>query len=148
MLDRVGDSRNASRATIDYICSPERTQSIVVPSALAGLRILFQPKQGAFDDLLEHSLASWLGYGGSRGGAKSGGSRRSMVRRRLLYLGTAGQIIRRVWEDVQLNHVEKFFEEFPALLPYYRVAEHEVTIPTTSAPSKIKFDSAETETVL
>jgi hypothetical protein len=39
-----------------------------------------------------------------------------------------------------------FFEEFPSLLPYYHVAEHEVTIPTTGAPSRIKFDSAETET--
>jgi hypothetical protein len=68
-----------------------------------------------------------------------------MVRRRLQFPGTTGQIIRRVWEDVRLNHVEPFFEEFPELLPYYRVAEHEVTIPTTGAPSRIKFDSAETE---
>jgi hypothetical protein len=146
LVGRAGDSRNFGRALIEVIGSPGKDQSISVPNVLSGLRLRFQPKQASFDDLLEQSVAAWLGYGGSRGGAKSGGSRRSMVRRRLQYPGTTGQIIRRVWEDVRLNHVEKFFEEFSTLLPYYRVAEHEVTIPTNGAPSKIKFDSAETET--
>jgi len=146
IIERDASEEEALRVLIEFIGSPEKDRSISVPNALVGLRLRFQPKQVLFDDLLEQSAASWLGYGGSRGGAKSGGCRRSMVRRRLQYPGTTGQIIRRVWEDVRLNHVEKFFEEFPALLPYYRVAEHEVTIPTNGAPSTIKFDSAETET--
>lgn len=147
LADHAEKSRNLVPAIIEYIGSPDKTRTILVPRELAGLRLQFQPKQGAFDELLEHSLASWDGYGGSRGAAKSGYIRRGMLRRRLEYPGTSGQIIRRVWEDVRLNHVDKFFEEFPALLPYYHVAEHEVTIPTPKgAPSKIKFDSAETET--
>ena len=147
LADHAGSSRNLVPAIIEYIGSPDKNRTLLVPRALAGLRLQFQPKQGAFDELLEHSLASWDGYGGSRGAAKSGYIRRGMLRRRLEYPGTSGQIIRRVWEDVRLNHVDKFFEEFPALLPYYHVAEHEVTIPTPKgAPSKIKFDSAETET--
>jgi hypothetical protein len=145
LVDR-GASRKPGTATIEYIGSPEKTRSIPVSQELAGLRISFQPKQAAFDELLENSRASWDGYGGSRGAAKSGYIRRGMLRRRLEYPGTSGQIIRRVWEDVRLNHVDKFFEEFPALRPYYRVSEHEVLVSTPSGPpSKIKFDSAETE---
>jgi hypothetical protein len=146
ILERQGNPRISGRATVEYIGATEQDKQIVVPGVLDALRLRFQPKQGTFDDLLENSPASWLGYGGSRGGAKSGACRRSMLRRRLQYPGTVGQIIRRTWEDTRLNHVEKFFEDYPQLLPYYRVAEHEVTIPTTGAPSKIKFDSAETET--
>lgn len=99
-----------------------------------------------FDDIIEYSHASWDGYGGSRGAAKSGYIRRGMLRRRLEYPGTAGQILRRVWDDVQKNHVDKFFEEFPGLLPYYHVQGHVVTIPTNGLPSRLYFDSAETET--
>jgi Phage terminase large subunit len=146
VVERKGNTKTSGRAAIEYIGVSGKDRQIVVPGEMAGLRLRFQPKQATFDGLLDHSLSSWLGYAGSRGGAKSGSCRRSMVRRRLQYPGTVGQIIRRVWEDVRLNHVDKFFEEFPALEQYYHVAEHEVTIPTTGAPSKIKFDSAETET--
>lgn len=91
--------------------------------------------------MLEHSKASWNGYGGSRGGAKSGGLRRSMVRRRLAYPGTRGEIIRRVWKDVKLNHVDPFFSEFPELREFYKEQDHEVTLPNGS---KINFNAYET----
>jgi hypothetical protein len=120
VLERSGNPRSDGRAVIEYIGSSREDRQIIVPSVLSGLRLRFQPKQATFDDLLDNSEASWLGYGGSRGGAKSGACRRSMVRRRLQYPGTVGQIIRRVWEDVRLNHVDKFLRGVPiatAVLP-------------------------------
>lgn len=106
------------------------------------LNIKFQPKQGMFDYLMENSKASWMGYGGSRGGAKSGAARRIMVRRRLTYPGTSGQILRRVWDDVEKNHVNKMWEEFPELHQYYKSGAHVIEMPNGS---RIFFDSAENQ---
>lgn len=107
------------------------------------LRINLQPKQAAFQYALENSQASYLGYGGARGGAKSGAARRLMLYRRLKYPGTAGQIIRRVWDDTNKNHVLKMWEEFPDLFDYYKTGEHAIYLPNES---KIFFDAAETAT--
>jgi Phage terminase large subunit len=104
------------------------------------LNINLQPKQGVFDWMLENSEASFLGFGGSRGGAKSGCARRTMVKRRIKYPGTSGQILRRVWDDVLKNHVNKMWEEFPDLHEYYRAGEHVIVLPNNS---RIFFDSAE-----
>ena len=107
------------------------------------LNINLQPKQGVYDYMMENSPSSFLGYGGSRGGAKSGCARRVMVRRRLKYPGTSGQIIRRVWDDVLKNHVNKMWEEFPDLYEYYRAGEHVIALPNGS---RLFFDAAETPT--
>ena len=107
------------------------------------LDINLQPKQGIFEWMLENSPASFLGYGGSRGGAKSGAVRRTMLKRRLQYPGTSGQIIRRVWDDVLKNHVNKMWEEFPDLYELYRAGEHVIVLPNNS---RIFFDAAETPT--
>lgn len=108
-----------------------------------GIRVSLQPKQGLFDWLMENSPASWLGYGGSRGGAKSGAARRVMVRRRLQYPRTSGQIMRRVWDDVEKNHINKMWEEFPDLQPYYKSGSHCIDMPEQLGGGKIFFDSAE-----
>src|ERR1700688_1648804 len=102
--------------------------------------ISLQPKQGKLYWLMENSSTSWLGFGGSRGGAKSGAARRIMVQRRLKYPNTSGQILRRVWDDVLKNHVHKMWEEFPDLYQYYKAGEHVIEMPNGS---KIFFDSAE-----
>lgn len=102
--------------------------------------ITLQPKQGYYDWLMENSPASWLGYGGSKGGAKSGAARRIQVRRRISYPGTSGIIMRRVWDDVEKNHVNKMWEEFPDLRQYYASGSHCINFPNGS---KLFFDSAE-----
>lgn len=99
-----------------------------------------QPKQGMFDYLMENSPASWLGYGGSRGGAKSGCARRIAVKRRLTYPGTNGLIMRRVWDDVEKNHVNPMWEEFPELYKCYKGGSHCIEFPNGS---RLFFDSAE-----
>lgn len=109
------------------------------------LRVKLQPKQFDFYQLIENSKASWLGYGGSRGGAKSGGLRRIMVMRRLQYPGTSGLILRRVWDDVLKNHVNEMWKEgeFPDLYQYYKAGEHVIILPNNS---RIYFDSSENPT--
>lgn len=104
------------------------------------LKIKFQPKQGLYNYLIENSPKSWLGYGGSRGGAKSGGLRRVMVKRRLDHPGTNGLIMRRVWDDVLKNHVNMMWVEFPELFPFYKSGEKAIYLPNGS---KIFFDGAE-----
>jgi hypothetical protein len=61
-----------------------------------------------------------------------------MLLRRLQYPGTFGVILRRVWDDVNKNHVEKFKQEFPELTPLY--ADKEYRLPNGS---KIMFMAAE-----
>ena len=99
-------------------------------------------------DLCENSYRSIIGYGGSRGGGKSGALRRIMLLRRLKYPGTAGVIFRRVYDDLKRNHIDKFFEEFPHLFQFYHASDHEVILPSADgkAPSRIVFAYAETET--
>lgn len=63
-----------------------------------------------------------------------------MLLRRLKYSGTFGVILRRVWDDVNKNHVEKFKQEFPELAPLY--ANKEIALPNGS---KIMFMAAETK---
>jgi hypothetical protein len=113
-------------------------------SSTSDALLRFQPKQSAFDWLIEDSPASWVGYGGARGGAKSGAARRTMLRRRIEYPGSTGFIMRRVWKDVRENHVEKFFAEFPQFEPYYHAEHHEIVIPVQPA-SRIVFTYAENE---
>jgi len=107
------------------------------------MRIILQPKQSQLNDLVEHSKSSWIGYGGSRGGGKSGAIRRIMLRRRIQHPKTDGQILRRVWDDVEKNHVNKMWEEFPDLHDYYKSTSHVLELPEKLGGGRIFFDAAE-----
>lgn len=102
------------------------------------MRIVLQPKQVELRKLCETD-ATWIGYGGARGGGKSGAIRRIMLLRRHKYPGTKGVIMRRVWDDVNKNHVLPFLEEFPDLRQFY--ANKQVVLPNGST---IFFMAAET----
>lgn len=105
-----------------------------------------QPKQTELLQLCEDSSSNIIGYGGSRGGGKSGALRRIMLLRRLSHPGTTGLIFRRVYDDLKRNHIDKFFEEFPDLFKFYRSTDHEVILPASgnNPPSRIVFGYAET----
>ena len=90
-----------------------------------------QPKQRNLYELIETSTAKWIGYGGSRGGAKSGGLRRAMLMRRMNYPGSVGVIFRKTLDDLRDNHITPLFEEQPHLRQYYNVQNKELTIPIT-----------------
>lgn len=107
------------------------------------LSVSFQPKQAFLDWMVENHPATTLGYGGSRGGAKSGAIRRIALNRRIKHPNTSCQILRRVWDDVSKNHVNKMWEEFPDLREFYRAESHCIELPEKLGAGKIFFDSAE-----
>jgi len=107
------------------------------------LDIALQPKQLDLARLMEArgpDVATWIGYGGALGGAKSGAIRRIMLMRRGKYPKTIGVIMRRVLADVKENHIQKFWEEYPELRQYYNSTDYEILLPHGS---RIKFMYAE-----
>ena len=73
-----------------------------------------------------------LGFGGSRGAAKSGG-----VRRIALALATEepciSWIIRRVWDDLNKDHVKPLFVDYPELKPFWHAGDKELRLPNGSS---------------
>lgn len=86
------------------------------------IKIRLQPKQQRLYELMS-TQATVLGYGGSRGGAKSGGARRVLLRRRFDYPGTIGMVFRRTYPELLDNHIEAMWRDFPALQPLYNKGE-------------------------
>lgn len=77
--------------------------------------IALQPKQDDLWSLVDESPFTNLGYGGRRGGGKSGGMRRIFMGRRLKYNETNGILIRRTYQELYQNHLEPMFREYPQL---------------------------------
>ena len=109
----------------------------------ANLDLALQPKQEELYRIIEESKCSWIGYGGSRGGGKSGSLRRIMLARRFQHPGTWGIIVRRVFDELKRNHIDELFREYPELQQYYKVSDKELTLPGTNE-SKLFFGYAET----
>lgn len=89
--------------------------------------LLLQPKQLEIGKLFYRTgpdAATWIGGGGARAGGKSGGLRRIMLDRRIQRPGTPGVIIRRVWEELRFNHVEKYLIECPELRDCWQEGKH------------------------
>ena len=96
------------------------------------IRVSLQPKQDELYDLCESSRKTRIGYGGSRGGAKSGGARRVMLKRRIEHPGTRGAIFRRTFSLVKENHIDKYLQEWPCLQEFYHVGDSEFRLPNGS----------------
>lgn len=97
--------------------------------------LILQPKQLEIGKLVYRTgpdVATWIGGGGARAGGKSGGLRRIMLDRRMQRPGTAGVIVRRTYKDVNENHIQKYFTEFPELIPYWRATDNEFRLPNKS----------------
>lgn len=104
------------------------------------LKIRLQPKQVDLWNLWDDEIHGRLGFGGARGGAKSGGGRRCMLRRRLKYPNTTGIILRRTFNELYQSHIIKLFEEFPGIQEWYRGISKELKLPNGS---RLFFGSAE-----
>lgn len=107
--------------------------------------LVLQPKQLELGKLMYRTgpdAATWVGGGGARAGGKSGGLRRIMLDRRQNRPGTNGAIVRRVYDEVKKNHIDKYMEEFPELRDCYRVGDKEFVLPNGS---KIMFMYAENQ---
>jgi hypothetical protein len=99
------------------------------------LNLLFQPKQmSLLEAILDQrpTAPSVLGFGGARGGSKSGGVRRCAVAVASGFPGVIVWIIRRVWDDLNKNHVLKMWEDFPELQQYYHAQDRRITLPNKS----------------
>lgn len=105
------------------------------PSGVLRRPISFQPNQmGLLTAILDRrpDSACIIGFGGPRGGSKSGGIRRCAV---ALATGCEKQIvwiIRRVWDDLNKNHVLKMWEDFPELKQFYHAGEKKLSLPNGS----------------
>ena len=113
------------------------------------LQIRLQPKQWQLREAVlavGENVPTTLGFGGSRGCAKSGAIRYisiELVSRALdLAISQPGivvWIVRRVWDDLNKNHVKPLFEEFPSLKQYWHAQDRELKIPVGTKSSSIFF---------
>lgn len=113
-------------------------------------RIRPQPKQRKLIDLFlatGENIPTRLGYGGSRGAAKSRGLRdaaliiASEVARRLP--GIVIYIVRTVWGDVEKNHVKEFELERPEMMDLWYTAK-EICFPASMGGARIVFAYGDT----
>lgn len=106
-----------------------------VRPARLDINIRLQPKQAELLKYLQttgHDCPSVIGFGGARGGAKSGAVRRIALAEQLRIAGVNSCIVRRVFPDVRENHIERMRQEYPQLEEYYRATDHEYALPNGS----------------
>jgi len=106
------------------------------------LRVRLQPKQSELWKLWDGKEYTRIGFGGARGGAKSGGGRRCMLLRRMQYPKTTGLILRRTYPELYKSHIVKLFEEYPFIRAWYNEQRKEIAFPNGSY---LFFGSAEHE---
>lgn len=107
------------------------------------IEFTLQPKQSELLKMFGNPGLEIIGYGGPRGGGKSGAIRRIALARRLEYPGTACAIMRRTFPDLQENHIKPFWREFPQLREFYNVQNKEITLPAKAGGGVIAFRYAE-----
>lgn len=98
----------------------------------ANLSIRLQPKQAQLLDMVENGEATWIGYGGSRGGAKSYALRSIMLIECLAQPNIRACIYRRTYDLVRENHLDPLLSEHPILRQYYHVGAKELRLPNGS----------------
>jgi len=99
------------------------------------LDIALQPKQEQLLRLMRATgpkVATWIGFGGARGGAKTGGIRRVMLQCLFENPGTVGFIMRRNLGDIKETFLKKFAIEFPQIQKYYHHSDQEYRLPNES----------------
>ena len=100
------------------------------------LDVRLQPKQWQLMEKIRDrrpESARVIGFGGSRGAAKSGGVRRIAITLAGEAPGIIVWIMRRVWDDLNKDHVMPLFAEFPELAPFYRAGNKELRLPNGSS---------------
>lgn len=106
------------------------------------LTVRLQPKQSQLLELWNDAKTTRIGFGGARGGAKSGGGRRCMILRRLQFPNTTGLILRRTYPELYRSHIIKIFEEFPIMRAWWNEQRKEFRFPNGS---RLFMGSAESE---
>jgi hypothetical protein len=95
-----------------------------------------QPKQHVLLKMVNRGKATWIGFGGSRGGSKSRAARDIMLFRRIILPGTRGCILRKTYDLVRENQIEPLLAERPELREFYYKQDAELRIPLKDARGK------------
>jgi hypothetical protein len=109
------------------------TETDALKTAVA--TIILQPKQFQLLKAIMNQkadAASVIGFGGSRGAAKSGGARRVAILLADAFPGVTIWIIRRVWDDLNKDHVLEMWREFPDFQQFYHAGEKKIVFPNKS----------------
>lgn len=108
----------------------------------------FQHKQAKLYALFKATgpcVATTIGGGGAKGGAKSAGARNCSLRLACElgeeYPGVTITIVRRVYDDLKKNHIDELFAAYPGLRQYYSQDNKELTL---AHGARIVFAFAET----
>lgn len=104
-------------------------------SLQTNLRIEFilQPKEDLLRWYVEQSDKVIIGFGGSRGGAKSHGSRSVGLKYAWEHPGSRILILRRKYKELKENHIDPLFAEHPQLRPFYNVSDKILSLPNGAA---------------
>jgi len=106
----------------------------------------FQPKQvEVWEAFQQRHGATRVGYGGSRGSAKSHLGRNLCLGLVLQHENTTAWIIRRTLDDIRDNHIDPMLREHPWLDEFYRKQEKTIYLP---GGRKIRFISCDTPDVI
>lgn len=106
------------------------------------VHIHLQPKQKLLWRLVDDSPFKEIGFGGRRGGGKSGGVRRIQIMRRLKYSNTDGILLRRTRQELVDNHLIPVFREFPYMRDWWLEKDKSLEFPNGS---RLLFRYAEHE---
>lgn len=96
------------------------------------LNIKLQPKQIELYNLVAGDQYSWIGYGGSRGGAKSHGVRDIGLILCSEIPGLKVAIFRRLSDDLEENHVIPLLAKYPELRQYFNYSKFILKLPNGS----------------
>jgi len=108
------------------------------------LRYKFQPVQKKFYEKYEFGSATKLGFGGSRGGAKSSSADILMLIRRGKYPKTNGLFVMKVYQDMIDIHLTPLFQRYPELRNNFREKQMILTLPNGSYIRFLSGDSLKT----
>jgi len=104
-------------------------------------KIRLQPKQYTVLEWMENSRASWLGGGGGRGAAKSGGGDRIALTLAMSQPGIVMCVVMRNYDQVRKYHIEPLLRTYPEFKDHFTVSTSKLKIPGSGA--EIDFSYAE-----
>ncbi len=105
------------------------------------IELSLQPKQSLVLKWLASQWSGWIGVGGGRGAAKSGGADRIVLTRVMEEKGIVCCVVMRNYDQVRRYHIEPLLRTWPILANWFKVTDSKLTIPMTG--SEIDFSYAE-----
>lgn len=105
-------------------------------------KIALQPKQWQVRELITRGVASWIGMGGGRGGAKSAAIQRIALSL-MMEEPCVICIVMRNYDQVRKYHIEPMMRSFPDIEQFMIQSKSKLKIPVKGGYSEIDFSYAE-----